>query len=83
LARVRATEVILNGIFQEKAFSKALNFQLSLRLLHNPNMAANGDQEVTMPKDVLKVSGRPWLVLNLTRSLCVLAAIPHRRACSA
>jgi hypothetical protein len=35
-------QVIRTGIFQEKAFNEAFNFKLSLRLLRNPNMAANG-----------------------------------------
>ena len=35
-------QVIRTGIFQEKAFTEAFNFKLSLRLLRNPNMAANG-----------------------------------------
>ena len=35
-------QVIRTGIFQEKAFSEAFTFKLSLRLLRNPNMAANG-----------------------------------------
>ena len=35
-------EVIRTGIFQEKVFTEAFNFKLSLRLLRNPNMAANG-----------------------------------------
>lgn len=35
-------QVIRTGIFQEKAFSEAFTFILSLRLLRNPNMAANG-----------------------------------------
>jgi hypothetical protein len=34
--------VIRTGIFQEKAFNEAFNFKLSLRLIRNPNMAANG-----------------------------------------
>jgi hypothetical protein len=35
-------QVIRAGIFQEKAFTEAFNFKLSLRLVRNPNMAANG-----------------------------------------
>src|SRR5216117_3692979 len=35
-------QVIRTGIFQEKTFTEAFNFKLSLRLLRNPNMAANG-----------------------------------------
>ena len=35
-------QVIRTGIFQEKAFTEAFNFKLSLRLLRNPNMALNG-----------------------------------------
>jgi hypothetical protein len=35
-------QIIRAGIFQEKAFTEAFNFKLSLRLLRNPNMAANG-----------------------------------------
>lgn len=35
-------QVIRVGIFQEKAFSEAFDFKLSLRLLRNPNMALNG-----------------------------------------
>jgi hypothetical protein len=35
-----------------------------------------------MPEGVLKLPERPWLVLNLTRSLCGLAAMPHRPVCS-
>ena len=35
-------QVIRTGIFQEKAFTEAFNFKLSIRLLRNPNMAANG-----------------------------------------
>jgi hypothetical protein len=35
-------QVIRTGIFQEKVFTEAFNFKLSLRLLRNPNMAANG-----------------------------------------
>ena len=35
-------QVIRTGIFQEKAFTEASNFKLSLRLLRNPNMAING-----------------------------------------
>ena len=35
-------QVVRIGIFQEKAFTEAFNFKLSLRLLRNPNMAVNG-----------------------------------------
>jgi hypothetical protein len=35
-------QVIRAGIFQEKAFTEAFPFVLRLRLLRNPNMAANG-----------------------------------------
>jgi hypothetical protein len=35
-------QVIRTGIFQEKVFTEAFNFKLSLRLLRNPNMALNG-----------------------------------------
>lgn len=35
-------QVIRNGIFQEKAFVEAFPFLLRLKLLRNPNMAANG-----------------------------------------
>jgi hypothetical protein len=35
-------QLIRAGIFEEKAFTEAFNFKLSLRLLRNPNMAANG-----------------------------------------
>lgn len=35
-------QIVRNGIFQGKAFSEAFNFKLSLRLLRNLNMAANG-----------------------------------------
>ncbi|MBI1178357.1 hypothetical protein GC207_13055 [bacterium] len=35
-------QVIRTGIFQAKAFNEAFNFKLSLRLIRNPNMAANG-----------------------------------------
>jgi len=35
-------QVIRVGIFQEKAFTEAFHFKLSLRLFRNPNMAANG-----------------------------------------
>ena len=35
-------QVIRTGIFKEKTFTEAFNFKLSLRLLRNPNMAANG-----------------------------------------
>jgi hypothetical protein len=35
-------QLIRSGIFQGKAFTEAFNFKLSLRLIRNPNMAANG-----------------------------------------
>src|SRR5438132_9535615 len=35
-------QVIRTGIFKEKMFTEAFNFKLGLRLLRNPNMAANG-----------------------------------------
>ena len=35
-------QVIRSGVFQEKAFTEAFNFKLSLRLIRNPNMASNG-----------------------------------------
>jgi len=35
-------QVVRNGIFQEKAFLEAFGFKLSLRLIRNPNLAANG-----------------------------------------
>jgi hypothetical protein len=35
-------QVIRTGIFQEKTFTEAFTFKLSLRLIRNPNMAANG-----------------------------------------
>jgi hypothetical protein len=35
-------QVIRTGVFQEKAFTEAFNFKLSLRLIRNPNMATNG-----------------------------------------
>lgn len=35
-------QVIRNGIFQEKAFAEAFTFKLTLRMVRNPNMAANG-----------------------------------------
>ena len=35
-------QVIRNGIFQDKAFSEAFPFGFRLRLVRNPNMAANG-----------------------------------------
>jgi hypothetical protein len=35
-------QLVRAGIFEEKAFTEAFNFKLSLRLLRNPNMAANG-----------------------------------------
>ena len=30
------------GIFQKETFTEAFNFELSLRLVRNPNLAANG-----------------------------------------
>lgn len=35
-------QIIRTGVFREKIFTEAFNFRLSLRLLRNPNMAANG-----------------------------------------
>jgi hypothetical protein len=35
-------QVIRTGVFQEKGFTEAFNFRLSLRLIRNPNMANNG-----------------------------------------
>ena len=35
-------QVIRNGIFQQKAFAEAFTFKLTLRMVRNPNMAANG-----------------------------------------
>lgn len=35
-------QLIRSGIFQDKAFTEAIPFTLRLRLLRNPNMAANG-----------------------------------------
>ena len=35
-------QLIRSGIFQEKVFTEAFNFKLSLRLIRNPNMAVNG-----------------------------------------
>ena len=35
-------QVIRTGIFQEKTFAEAFGFKLTLRMLRNPNMAANG-----------------------------------------
>jgi hypothetical protein len=35
-------QIIRTGIFQEKAFAEAFPFSLRLKLLRNPNMAANG-----------------------------------------
>jgi hypothetical protein len=35
-------QVIRSGIFQDKAFTEAFPFTLRLRLVRNPNMAANG-----------------------------------------
>lgn len=35
-------QVVRNGVFQEKAFSEVFGFKLSLRLIRNPNLAANG-----------------------------------------
>jgi hypothetical protein len=40
---VRVTgQVIRSGVFQEKAFTEGFPYSLRLRLLRNPNMAANG-----------------------------------------
>ena len=35
-------QIIRSGIFQEKAFLEAFTFKLTLRMVRNPNMAANG-----------------------------------------
>ena len=35
-------QVIRSGLFQDKAFTEAFHFQLNLRLLRNPRLAANG-----------------------------------------
>lgn len=35
-------QIIRNGIFQEKAFTESFLFSLRLKLIRNPNMAANG-----------------------------------------
>jgi hypothetical protein len=35
-------QVIRTGIFQEKTFAEAFSFKLTLRMVRNPNMAANG-----------------------------------------
>ena len=35
-------QLIRNGIFEDKAFSEAVPFKLSLKLLRNPNMILNG-----------------------------------------
>jgi hypothetical protein len=35
-------QVIRSGIFQEKAFTEAFAFKLTLSMVRNPNMAANG-----------------------------------------
>lgn len=35
-------QVIRTGIFKEKVFNESFNFKLSIRLIRNPNMAANG-----------------------------------------
>lgn len=35
-------QIIRSGIFQDKAFTEAFPFSLRLKLLRNPNMAANG-----------------------------------------
>ncbi len=35
-------QIIRAGIFEDKTFSEGFNFKLSLRLLRNPNMLANG-----------------------------------------
>ncbi len=41
LARVTG-QIVRTGIFEGKTFSAGFNFKLSLRLLRNPNMLANG-----------------------------------------
>jgi hypothetical protein len=41
LARVTG-QVIRNGVFQDRAFTEGFGFSLRLRLVRNPNMAANG-----------------------------------------
>jgi hypothetical protein len=35
-------QLVRNGIFDDKAFSEAIPFKLSLKLLRNPNMVLNG-----------------------------------------
>lgn len=35
-------QVIRTGVFQDRPFTEGLSFQLRLRLVRNPNMAANG-----------------------------------------
>lgn len=35
-------QLVRNGIFQDKAFSEAVPFKLSLKFLRNPNMVLNG-----------------------------------------
>ena len=35
-------QLIRNGIFQDKAFSEAIPFKLSLKFMRNPNMVLNG-----------------------------------------
>jgi hypothetical protein len=35
-------QLVRNGIFQDKAFSEALPFKLSLKFMRNPNMVLNG-----------------------------------------
>jgi len=35
-------QLIRNGIFQDKAFSEAAPFKLSLKFIRNPNMVLNG-----------------------------------------
>ena len=35
-------QLIRSGIFQDKAFSEAVPFTLSLKFLRNPNMVLNG-----------------------------------------
>jgi hypothetical protein len=35
-------QLIRNGIFEDRAFSEAVPFRLSLKLVRNPNMVLNG-----------------------------------------
>ncbi|MBL9171372.1 MAG: hypothetical protein JNN07_26805 [Verrucomicrobiales bacterium] len=35
-------QILRTGVFQERAFTEAFPFKLTLRLLRNPNLAANG-----------------------------------------